>query len=63
MWLDLVATGVTILSHFGASSTKGYLVLPTGDRSNTPPGARMIGRLRDASCSNIKQHMVVWVGG
>lgn len=30
MWLDLVATGVTILSHFRESLTKGYLVLPTG---------------------------------
>lgn len=37
MWLDLVATGVTILSHFQERrSSKGYLEMPTGTRANTP---------------------------
>ena len=34
-----------------------------GTRSNPPSDTRMIGRHRDAACSNLKQHLVVWVGG
>lgn len=37
MWLNQVATGVTILSHFEEErSSKGYLELPTGTRASTP---------------------------